>query len=216
MSTRALVLVAAAASFAMIGCEDKTAQPPLAPPKMAPAPAASPAPASPAAAAPNAAPSAAPAAAGTLDANVAALGVNVTLPAGWKRKPPANQMRLAEAEVPDASGDPAKASLVVFSSAGGSVEDNIARWSGQVRDAQGQPAQAKTSSRTVNGVKVTTVEMSGSFAGMGDAAPKPNWMLRGAIIETAEGLLFVKMTGPADSMAASAAAFNAMVDSVKK
>lgn len=144
------------------------------------------------------------------------MGVSVKLPDGWKRNPPANQMRLAEAEVPGPGGDASKSSLVVFSTAGGTVEDNIARWSGQVRDAQGQPVPPKNEKRTVNGLSVTITEMSGSFAGMGDSAPKPNWTLRGAIIEGPEGLLFIKMTGPSDAMAASADAFNALVGSATK
>jgi hypothetical protein len=125
-------------------------------------------------------------------------------------------MRLAEAIVADASGDPAKASVVVFSTAGGSVEENIARWSGQVLDAEGKPAVAKSESRTVSGMKATVVEFIGSFAGMGDAGRKQNWMLRGAIIETQAGLLFIKMNGPAEQMGTSAADFAALVDSVKK
>lgn len=138
------------------------------------------------------------------------------LPPAWKRNPPANQMRLAEAQVPDASGDPAKACLVVFSTAGGTVEENIARWSGQVRDANGQPVQGKPESQTVNGLKVSVVELTGTFAGMGDTLPKDNWMLRGAIVEAPDGLLFIKMTGPAESMAAAAKDFQTMILSAKK
>lgn len=144
------------------------------------------------------------------------MGVTVDLPAGWIGKPPSNQMRLAEAEVPGPGGDASQSCLVVFSTAGGSVDDNIARWAGQVRDPQGQPAPATKASRAVNGLTITTVESVGSFAGMGDAAPKSNWMLRGAIIEAPEGLLFIKMTGPADAMTASAGAFASMLDSVRK
>jgi hypothetical protein len=143
-------------------------------------------------------------------------GVTLTLPAGWKRNPPANAMRLAEAAVPSASNDPAKACLVVFSTAGGSVEDNIARWSGQVRDDKGQPAQPKTDAKTVDGLKVSTVEMTGTYAGMGDGSPQTNWTLRGAIIETPGGLLFIKMTGPSAEMSAALPAFNTLVESLKK
>lgn len=215
------MVVAVASVLSVVGCEDKSAQPPLSEPKPA-APAnntaATPAPNTPAAA-PNAAgavpvsPDAANLGSGQ---TITAMGVSVTVPEGWKRNPPANQMRLAEANVPDASGDPAKACLVVFSTAGGSVSDNISRWAGQVRDAQGQPVAGTPATKQVGGVNVTTVEMTGTFAGMGDSAPKENWTLRGAIIESSQGLLFIKMTGPAESMKAALPGFNAMVDSVKK
>ncbi len=211
MNAKTLCVAALAAPLLLVACEEKKPQPPLTSPKPVQAPAAS-APAAPAS--PHAAP-AQPAASPT-GPEVALLGVKVTLPEGWKRNPPANQMRLAEAEVPDPSGDAAKSCLVVFSTAGGSVEDNLSRWSGQVRDEKGQPVAPKSEARTVNGVKVTSVEMSGNFAGMGDAAPRPNWTLRGAIIETSQGLLFIKMTGPSDRMGATAPAFSKMIDSITK
>ncbi len=198
------------AAILLSGCESKTPQPPLATPKPAAAPAGSPA-------SPHG--GAAPSAAATASADgpvVNALGVSLTLPAGWKQNPPSSQMRLAEAVVADASGDPAKACAVVFSTAGGSVEENISRWAGQVLDAEGKPAVAKTESRTVAGMKATVVEFVGSFAGMGDAARKQNWMLRGAIIETPAGLLFIKMNGPVEQMNPLGTGFASLVDSVKK
>ena len=150
------------------------------------------------------------------DGPIAVMGVKLTLPANWKRNSPANPMRLAEATVPDASGDASKACLVVVSTAGGSVEDNLVRWSGQVHDAAGKPVAPKTETKTVDGMKVTTAEMTGAFAGMGDSAAKDNWTLRGAIIETPSGLLFVKMTGPAEAMAGTAGGFAAMVEGIRK
>ena len=221
MTTRSAAVLSAAL-LVVLGCENKTPQPPLAPPKQAPGPTSAPSPHAqtpattpPAASAPAVAPPAVPAAAGN-DANVVAMGVSVTLPAGWQRNPPANQMRLAEAVVPDSGGDANKSCLVVFSTAGGSVDDNVARWSGQVRDAAGQPVAPKSEKRTINGLNVTVVSMQGTFAGMGDTAPKPDWMLKGAIIESAQGLLFIKMTGPAASMDAAAKGFEALVESIKK
>lgn len=125
-------------------------------------------------------------------------------------------MRLAEALVPDASGDAAKACSVAFSTAGGEVQANIDRWAGQVLDASGAPSKPKITKRQVGGMPVTTAEMTGTYAGMGDTAPHTNWTMRAAIVETPGGLLFIKMTGPAEQMAASAASFDAMVDGLKK
>lgn len=210
MTTRIIGVLCLAAAFAAGGCDDKKPQPPLSSPKPAAGPASTPPKAAPST---PSAPSTTPA---QSDSTISALGVAIALPQAWKRNPPANQMRLAEAMVPDASGDPAKACLVVFSTAGGSVEENIARWSGQVRDPKGQPVPGKPESQTVNGLKVSVVELNGTFAGMGDALPKDNWTLRGAIVEAPEGLLFIKMTGPAEPMATAAKDFQAMVLSAKK
>lgn len=206
MTTRSIGTILFAASLVISGCDDKKPQPPLKSPVMAPTAPAAPQPAT-----------APPATAATSDgATVSLLGVSLTLPASWKRNPPANQMRLAEAVVPDAGGDAAKSCLVVFSTAGGTVDENIARWSGQVRDDKGQPVKGTSKSHTINGVKASVVEMTGSFAGMGDGAAKENWTLCGAIIEAPEGLLFIKMTGPAASVTAASKDFDALVQSLKK
>jgi hypothetical protein len=125
-------------------------------------------------------------------------------------------MRLAEIVVPDAGGDAAKACLITFSTAGGDVQSNIDRWAGQVKDAAGQPSKPTIQKKTVAGVNVTIAEMTGAYAGMGDASPKPNTTLRGAVVETPGSLLFIKMTGPADAMAAAAPGFNSMIEGMKK
>lgn len=196
---------------ACAGCQDSNPKPSAAPAAPAGAKPAS-TPSSAGAVAPVAAASPAPASGVTM----LALGLRFTLPAGWKQVPPANSMRLAEVQVPDASGDAAKACTVALSSAGGTVASNIDRWVGQVKDASGKPPKAEPIAREVAGLQVTTVELEGTYSGMGDGAQRPTYMLRGAIVETSQGLLFIKMTGPADAMKAAAPAFKAYIDSMSK
>lgn len=200
------------------GCEEKA--PPAAPKPAAPAPKA-PAPKTPApnqnppATPPVVAPSAVPpavASAGT----IGVMNLTFKLPDGWKAVTPSNPMRLAEVQVPDASGDAAKMCTLVMSTAGGDVASNIARWQGQVTGADGQPSKSEPKVRTVEGMTVTSVEMTGSFMNMGETTPHTNWTMRGAVIETASGMLFVKMTGPAEQMAAAGKAMDSMIDGVKK
>ncbi len=147
---------------------------------------------------------------------VTVMGLTTKLPEGWKSVVPANAMRLAEVQVPDASGDAAKMCTLVLSTAGGDVASNIARWEGQVTGADGKPSKAEPKTRTVDGMNVTTVEMTGSFMNMGETAPHTNWMMRGAVVETPAGLLFLKMTGPAEQMGAAGKGFDAMIDGMKK
>ncbi len=147
---------------------------------------------------------------------VTVMGLTTKLPEGWKSVVPANAMRLAEVQVPDASGDAAKMCTLVLSTAGGDVASNIARWEGQVTAADGKPSKAEPKTRTVEGMNVTTVELTGSFMNMGETVPHTNWMMRGAVVETPAGLLFLKMTGPAEQMAAAGKGFDAMIDGMKK
>lgn len=199
------------------GCEDKPqpAPAPSQPAATAPAATAPPIAGTPAAAPPVTMPSL-PTGGPTSGSTISALGLSFTVPEGWKAQPPANAMRLAEIEVPDPSGDPAKASSVVFSTAGGGVQANIDRWAGQMKDASGQPAAPTTEKKTISGIPVTTVSMAGAYAGMGETTPRPDWAMRAAIIETPAGLLFIKMTGPGPSMAAAADGFTALVESMKR
>ncbi len=143
-------------------------------------------------------------------------GVGFKVPEGWKQVPPANQMRLAEMVVPDPSGDASKDCSITFSSAGGDVQSNVSRWATQMADASGQVPAAPIVDKEVGGFKVHTVEIKGSFKGMTDPAPKTGWMLRGAIIETADQPLFIKMTGPEASMQPAAAGWQALIDSIRK
>jgi hypothetical protein len=207
------IVVMACAALVAAGCEEKprAAAPAVPPPKAAvPQPIAPKMEATPAAAAP-----AAPAAASGERVTVA--GLSLAVPSGWKSVTPSNPMRLAELSVPDASGDASKACTVAFSTAGGDIAANIERWAGQVKDGSGQPSKATPTTKTVAGMTVHVVEMTGAFsAGMGDATVRENWMLRGAIVETPTGLLFIKMTGPAEPMAAAGPAFNSMIDGLTK
>lgn len=215
-SLMSVVLVAAV----IAGCEEKA--PPAAPkgaPKSAtptPKPAVQPPtnqtpPSAPPVVAPSAVP---PAVAGA--GTIGVMNLTFKLPEGWKAVTPSNPMRLAEIQVPDASGDAAKMCTLVMSTAGGDVASNIARWQGQVLGADGQPSKSEPKTRTVEGMNVTTVEMTGSFMNMGETTPHTNWTMRGAVVETPTGMLFVKMTGPAEQMAAAGKAMDSMIDGVKK
>jgi hypothetical protein len=145
-------------------------------------------------------------------------------PAGWKPVVTSSSMRVAQFALPRAAGDPADAELVVsyFGGSGGTVEANIERWLGQMHQPDGKPssAVAKRESRTVNGLKVTLVDVSGTYIaemtpGAKERHNSPNFRLRAAVIETPNGPHFIKLTGPAKTIAASEKAFEAFLASLK-
>jgi hypothetical protein len=143
-------------------------------------------------------------------------GVHASIPKGWSSVPPANSMRLAELRYPDAEADVEKACTTTFVIAAGDVESNVARWAGQMAGADGNAPTYQIATKVIAGLNVSTVEMAGSFAGMGEGPVRSNWMLRGAIVEGPEGQVFIKMTGPADAMKAAGEGWTALVDSLKK
>lgn len=125
-------------------------------------------------------------------------------------------MRLAELTVADESGDASKTCLTTISIAGGDIASNIARWGGQIKDASGQPAKNEPTIREIGGFKVHLVEFHGTYQGMSDPAPLPDWTIRGAIIETGEQMVFIKSTGPKSAMEKITPGWNALVDSISK
>jgi len=150
-----------------------------------------------------------------------AAGVNWTAPAGWT-KGPDRPMRAATYSVTAAPGDTAAGECAVnFFGAGqgGSVQDNIDRWKGQFQGSDGKPAVPKVGTRTVRGLKITTVDTSGVYSGMGGpmaTSPRsvPNYRLLGAIVEAPGGTVFFKFTGPANTIAANVAKFEQLLASL--
>lgn len=133
-------------------------------------------------------------------------------------------MRLATYTVPAAKGDRDSGECGVFyfgQGQGGSVEANLDRWIGQFAQADGQPSKsvAKIDHRVIKGLKITTVDLSGTYNGMGGpmqpvGKPAPGYRLLGAIVEGPEGLVFFKFTGPAKTVAQNQPLFEKILASL--
>jgi len=98
------------------------------------------------------------------------------------------------------------------------VDANMDRWIGQFLQADGKPSKsaAKVDKKTIHGLKVTTVEVSGSYTGMTgpqgpQGSPKPGYRLLGAIVEGPQGSIFFKFTGPVKTVAQNQTAFETMI-----
>jgi hypothetical protein len=138
-------------------------------------------------------------------------------PATWQKAENPSPMRKATYKIPRAQGDAEDAELSI-SQAGGSVDMNVTRWKGQFE--MKDEGAVKRSERKVGDLKVTVVEMKGVFNGSGmpggpPGAPKPNFALLGAIIETSGSPWFFKMTGPEKTVEAAKADFDRFVDSIR-
>lgn len=132
-----------------------------------------------------------------------------TAPDGWTSRPVASSMRVAEFVLPRADGDLEDAELIVyyFGGQGGDVEANITRWIGQMQQPDGKPSTdvAKRSSKSIAGLNVSLVDVSGTYLaevrpGSADRHNKPGFRLRAAVVPTPKGPHFIKMLGPAKTM----------------
>jgi hypothetical protein len=154
-----------------------------------------------------------------------AAGVAWTVPTGWEAGP-ARQMRIATYRIHAIAGDPEDAECAAYffgAGQGGTVEANLDRWAHQFTSPDGQSlAQpAKMEKRAIAGLKVSTLTVSGTYLGAGGMMPqeqvkKPNFRMRAAIVEAPEGLVFFKLTGPLNTVAAAENDFNSLLESVHR
>ena len=145
-----------------------------------------------------------------------------TAPAGWQTRAPASTMRIAEFVVPKTAGDPEDAEVIIyfFGGTAGSVDANVQRWIGQFERPKGAPADGGRTSFNVGNLKVTTVDVSGTYIaevrpGATERHNKPNYRMRAAVVETPKGSYFVKFTGPAATVAAGMPGFDAFIKSLR-
>ena len=146
-----------------------------------------------------------------------AAGVHWTAPASWKAQAP-RPMRAATYVVPAADDkEDGECGIDYFGQGkGGSVDDNMKRWIGQFDPPQ---PEAQPSKRTISGLNVTTIDLSGTYTGAGGPMAttktiKPGYRLLGAIVEAPEGLIFIKFTAPAKTAAANQANFEILLKSL--
>ncbi|MCC7261061.1 MAG: hypothetical protein IT369_00930 [Candidatus Latescibacteria bacterium] len=147
-------------------------------------------------------------------------GMSVVMPEGWKSMVPSSSMRTAEYLLPGEGG--ADASLVVFyfgPDQGGSVEANIDRWYGQFTQPDGKSTKERSqrSEKTVGNLKVTLVDINGTYTGggMGGGSPaaQTGYRMLGAIVVAPRGPYFFKLVGPAAVVARWTSSFDQYVDS---
>lgn len=134
-------------------------------------------------------------------------------------------MRVAEFAVPKSQGDQEDAELVLYyfgPGGGGSAEANIDRWIGQVQQPDGSSSatKAKRAERTINGLKVTTIDVSGTYTaemrpGSAEHYNKPGYRVCAAVVETPRGAYYVKLTGPAQTVGSAQGDYEKFLSSLK-
>jgi hypothetical protein len=129
---------------------------------------------------------------------------------GWVEETPASPARQHQYRLPRVEGDGEDAELAVFhfQGGGGTAEMNISRWCSQFADVDGKSARelARVSEETVDGLKLTHVDLSGRYVaettpGSGVRVDKPDTRMLAAVIEGQGGPWFVKLVGPAKTVA---------------
>ena len=147
----------------------------------------------------------------------AAGGITWNAPSPFTSRPPSSRMRAAEYTV---NGDESALMTVFFfgPGQGGSVQANVDRWVGQMQQPDGRNSQdvAEINTRSVRGINVTIVDVSGTYnASMMGApsTPQENQRMLGAIAEGPQGPIFFRLVGPSATIASVVDAFDGLVES---
>lgn len=158
-------------------------------------------------------------AAGTASRVVTVASISFIAPADWTVQQPSTAMRAAQFEIPSAGAtSPAELDVYYFGKdQGGTAAQNAARWEGEFSPAGGSSVKAKSQTRMINGLKVTVVTAKGTYAsGMpGEpTTPVPDSALWGAIVEGAQGNVFLKATGPRETIVGAAEDFDKLLSTL--
>src|SRR4029077_590786 len=132
-------------------------------------------------------------------------------PESWEWVTPTSPMRKAQLLVPGHAGSPpAEVTFFHFGAGqGGTVQANVDRWFKQFSDGY---TDAKT--ERIKSTSVTFVSAVGTFSsGMpgGPTTPMENYALRGAILESRSGDVYVKMIGPQPTVKLAESVFEKMI-----
>ncbi len=136
-------------------------------------------------------------------------------------------MRVGNFVVPAAAGDSENGECAIYyfgPGQGGGVDANVDRWLGQFIRSDGKPltaSDAKRAERTVNGIQITTIDVTGTylfkaFPMARQATKKPGYRMLAAIAQGPDAPIFFKLTAPGKTAAAAQAAFDKMIDSLRK
>ena len=153
-----------------------------------------------------------------------AAGLRFSVPKEWTRVPAPSDMRAAQYQLPRAAGDAADGELVLFffgKGKGGGTQENLERWYGQLTQPDGKATRdvAVVTIRTINGLKVTAVDVAGTYVGMagmgGESATKPGSRMLAAVVEGDAGPWFFKAVGPDKTMTQAKPGFDALIASLE-
>ena len=156
--------------------------------------------------------------AGEAPSTFAAGDFTFAVPTGWNSVTPSSPMRKAELRVPgpEGTGAAGEAIITVFhfgQGQGGTVQQNVDRWFGQF-DGDDETKGAATAKETIGTVPVTFARARGTFqSGIPGqpTTPLEGQALLGAILESPDGDVYVKMTGPAPTVEKAEPAFVQMI-----
>jgi hypothetical protein len=140
-------------------------------------------------------------------------GLQSRTPATWAEEQPTTRMRVRQFRLEPIGDDKDKAEVIIFffgPGQGGSAEDNIKRWKGMFKAPEGKKPDdvAKVESMKVGKVPVTYLDINGTYLSKfppfdpnAQITPFPNYRMIGIVFESEKGPYFIRLIGPANTVA---------------
>ena len=154
---------------------------------------------------------------------VMAKDITLNVPTTWKQSPASNNLRTAQFAIPKVEGDRDDAELVVyfFGGAGGGVNANLERWSGQFQPGGKKQKIYKGESKQG---EYYLLDITGGYnKPIGppinrQTNPTPGYQMLAVVLMVKDkGNYFLKLTGPQKTVAAASKALRVAIDAdVKK
>jgi hypothetical protein len=103
---------------------------------------------------------------------------------------------------------------------GGTVEANLSRWEGQFSQ-NGKPAQAKVARQTVHDIKITTIDLAGTYTATGGQVkegqgPQSGYRMMAAVAEGPGGNIFIRFIGPEPTVTAGIKVYEKLLASLQR
>jgi hypothetical protein len=140
-------------------------------------------------------------------------GLKSAVPGDWKTEEPTSRMRAYQFKLPRAADDKYDGEMAIFffgPGQGGSAEENIKRWKGFFLPPQGKNIDdvAKVSKLKVGAVDVHYLDVQGTykfkerpFDPNAKEELRPDWRMLGVVFESKNGPYFMRLAGPAKTVA---------------
>ena len=151
-----------------------------------------------------------------------------TTPANWKRQPPSNKLRMAQFAIPKADGDKDDGELAIShfgKGGGGSNDDNIKRWKDQFFPPEGKTIDEVTKINMFKlgkAADIVYVDIPGTykhrfppFDPNAKVTRKENYRSLNVILDSDDGLFFIRLIGPAKTMEKAKAGFDGWIKGYK-
>jgi len=149
---------------------------------------------------------------------VMAKDITLNVPTTWKQSPASNNLRTAQFAIPKVEGDRDDAELVVyfFGGAGGGVNANLERWSGQFQPGgkkqkiyKGESKQGEYYLLDITGVYNKPIGPPINR----QTNPTPGYQMLAVVLMVKDkGNYFLKLTGPQKTVAAASKALRVAID----